>query len=76
MHTLLLVYQLYRFFGKCVFPIKAAGKAVGSMPFFKAYCDLRQLLPHGNVSMTSAVLVDADIPFLFFHFHLTFRSKV
>lgn len=74
-HTLLLICQLHRFFGKCVFPVKAAGKAVGGMPFFKAYRNLRQLLPHRNRSMASAVLVDADVAFLFFHFHLPFRLK-
>ena len=71
-HTLFLVCQLHCFFRECVFPIKAAGKVINSMPLFKAYCDLRQLLPHGNGSVTSTVLIDADIAFLFFHFHLPF----
>src|SRR5699024_3857621 len=35
-HTLLLVCQLHCFFRECVFPIKAAGKAINSMPLFKA----------------------------------------
>lgn len=39
------------------------------------YRNLRQLLPHRNRSMASAVLVDADVAFLFFHFHLPFRLK-
>ena len=60
-HTLLLICQLYHFFGKCVFSVKATGKAVGGISFFKAYRDLRQFLPHWNRSMASAVLVDADV---------------
>lgn len=74
-HTLLFVYQLYRFFGKCVFSVKAACKAVGCMPFFKAHRNLRQLLPHWNRSMASAVLVDADVAFLFFHFPPSFSLE-
>lgn len=74
-HTLLLVHQLHRFFRKCVFSVKAAGKAVGGMPFLKTYRDLRKLLLHRHSGMTGAVLVDADITFFFLHFHLPFRSK-
>lgn len=74
--TRLFVYQLCHLFWKCAFPVKAAAKLIGGMPVFQAYLDLRKLLPHRNRSVTSTVLVDADIAFFFLHIHLPFFKKV